>query len=49
LLTIVPGFSLRFSPNTLLKVNYRYRWDTDLLGNPAVKTAGFQFGMASYF
>ena len=46
---IVPGISLRFSPSTLLRVNYRYRWDTDLAGNPPARTAGFQFGFASYF
>jgi len=49
LLAVVPGVSLRFSPNTLLRANYRYQWYRDLPGNPAVKTAGFQFGLASYF
>lgn len=46
---IVPGLSLRFSPNTLLRANFRYHWERDLAGNPVVKTAGFQFGFASYF
>jgi hypothetical protein len=46
---IVPGVSLRFSPNTLLRANYRYHWTRDILGNPPSKTAGFQFGFASYF
>ncbi|MBK6622624.1 MAG: hypothetical protein IPG32_17780 [Saprospirales bacterium] len=49
LVSVLSGISLRFSPNTLLRANYRYRWDTDLLGNPPAKTAGFQFGFASYF
>jgi len=49
ILAIVPGLSLRFSKNTLLKANYRRHWERDILGNPAVKTAGFQFGFASYF
>lgn len=49
LIAIMPGIGLRFSPNTLLRMNYRYQWDTDLLGNPPAKTAGFQFGFASYF
>ncbi len=49
ILAVVPGLSLRFSKNTLLKANYRRHWERDILGNPAVKTAGFQFGFASYF
>ena len=47
--SIVPGVSLRFGTNTVLKANFRYRWDRDLLGNPTSRTAGFQFGFASYF
>lgn len=46
---IVPGLSLRFSKNTLVRANYRYHWERDLFGNPAAKVAGFQFGFASYF
>ncbi|MEQ9286375.1 MAG: hypothetical protein RIG77_05675 [Cyclobacteriaceae bacterium] len=46
---IVPGLSLRFSRNTLIKANYRRHWERDILGNPTLKTAGFQFGFASYF
>lgn len=49
LYAFVGGVSLRFSPNTLLRANYRFQSDTDFLGNPAAKTAGFQFGFASYF
>lgn len=46
---IVPGLSLRFSKNTLLRANYRYHWERDLFGNPAARVAGFQLGFASYF
>ena len=46
---IVPGLSLRFSKNTLIRANYRYHWQRDLFGNPATRLAGFQFGFASYF
>ena len=49
LYSIMSGIGLRFSPNTLLRMSYRYQWDTDLFGNPPTKTAGFQFGFASYF
>ena len=47
--TIVPGFSIRPSANTVIRANYRYHWERDMLGNPTVHTAGFQFGIASYF
>jgi hypothetical protein len=46
---IVPGVSLRFSSNTLLRLNYRYHWERDNLGNPTSRTSGIQFGFASYF
>ena len=46
---IVPGISFRPSANTLLRANYRYHWTRDVIGNPTVKMAGFQFGFASYF
>lgn len=46
---IVPGVSLRIQSNTVLRANYRYHWTRDILGNPAARTAGFQFGVASYF
>jgi hypothetical protein len=49
LTALVPGLSLRFSPNTLIRANYRYHWEKDILGNDTVKTAGFQVGFASYF
>lgn len=49
LTAIVPGLSLRFSPDILIRLNYRYHWRRDLLGNPPVRTAGFQIGVASYF
>ncbi len=48
-LALVPGLSLRFSEQTLLRFNYRLERHTDLFGNPPVKRAGFQFGLASYF
>ncbi len=46
---IVPGVSLRIQTNTVLRFNYRYHWTKDILGNPNSRTAGFQFGVASYF
>ncbi len=49
IIALVPGVSLRLQTNTVIRANYRYHWQKDLLGNPAARTAGFQFGVASYF
>lgn len=46
---IVPGISIRPSSNTVLRMNYRHHWERDILGNPTVRTARFQFGLATYF
>jgi hypothetical protein len=46
---IVPAISWRPAPQTVLRLNYRYSWQQDLLGNPPSKTAGFQFGFSTYF
>lgn len=46
---IVPGLSFRPYSQTVIRANYRYHWETDLLGNAPMKTAGFQFGFSSYF
>jgi hypothetical protein len=49
LFSIVPGISWRPGSQTVLRLNYRYNWQTDIFGNPPSKTGGFQFGFASYF
>ncbi len=46
---IVPGISFRPSAQTVLRFNYRYQWQRDLLGNPATRTAAIQFGISTYF
>lgn len=46
---IVPGISFRPSTNTVFRANYRYHWIQDLMNNPTTRSAGFQFGFASYF
>lgn len=46
---IVPGLSFRPGAQTVLRLNYRYHWQRDLLGNPPARTAGWQFGVSSYF
>ena len=46
---VVPAISFRPSPNTVMRINYRYQWQRDILGNPDSKTSGFQLGIATYF
>jgi len=46
---IVPAISFRPSSQTVFRFNYRMDWSQDILGNPKVKTIGFQFGFSSYF
>lgn len=47
--SIVGGLSWRPTQQTVIRLNYRYNWTTDILGNLPSKTAGFQFGFSSYF
>jgi len=46
---IVPAVSFRPTAQTVLRFNYRYNWQKDILGNPPSKLAGFQFGVSTYF
>ena len=46
---IAPGISFRPSGQTVLRFNYRYQWQKDILGNPPARTAAIQFGLSSYF
>lgn len=46
---ITPAISFRPSGTVVMRLNYRYEWQTDLLGNPAARTAALQFGVAAYF
>ncbi len=43
------SLAYRPSANTTLRANYRHHWIRDVLGNPTVQSAGFQFGLATYF
>lgn len=46
---IVPGLSFRPTPQTVLRINYRYMQQQDILGNPPAKIGGIQVGLSSYF
>lgn len=47
--SIVPSLSFRPTPETVFRINYHRNWRTDLLGNPASRSAAIQFGISSYF
>lgn len=47
--SIVPAISFRPTSQTILRFNYRYQQQKDILGNPASKTGGFSFGISTYF
>ncbi len=47
--SIVPAISWRPTSQTVIRLNYRYNWQKDILGNPPAKLAGFQFGVSTYF
>jgi hypothetical protein len=47
--SIVPAVSWRPTSQTVFRLNYRYNWQTDFLGNPPSKLAGIQFGISTYF
>lgn len=47
--SIVPAISWRPTSQTVIRLNYRYNWQKDILGNPPSKLAGIQFGFSTYF
>lgn len=46
---ITPAVSFRPVPQTVVRLNYRYQWQWDLLSNPPARTASWLFGLSSYF
>ena len=47
--SVMPALSFRPTPQTVIRLNYRYMEETDLLNNPPALTGGFSFGISSYF
>lgn len=43
------GLALRPVGSTIVRLNYRYQEQTDLLGNPPAASAFIQFGISTYF
>lgn len=48
-ISIIPAISWRPAAQTVLRMNYRYSWQKDILGNPPSRLGGFQFGVSTYF
>jgi hypothetical protein len=46
---VAPAVSWRPGSQTVIRLNYRYQWQKDLLGNPPSKLGGIQFGLSTYF
>ncbi|SFD07748.1 hypothetical protein SAMN05518672_101356 [Chitinophaga sp. CF118] len=47
--SIMPAISFRPTSETVLRLNYRYQQQKDLLGNPPSVTSGLSFGISTYF
>lgn len=46
---VTPALSLRPTPQTVFRLNYRYQWQVDILNNPAALTANWMIGLSTYF
>ena len=46
---VVPAISFRPTSQTIIRLNYRYMQQQDILGNPPALIGGIQFGVSSYF
>ncbi|MDT8368317.1 MAG: hypothetical protein RQ745_03860 [Longimicrobiales bacterium] len=44
-----PGIAFRPRPGSVLRINYRYEWVEDFVGNDPAQVAGIQVGIATYF
>ena len=48
-ISITPAISFRPTKQTVLRLNYRYSWDRDILDNAPTRTASWLFGFSTYF
>lgn len=47
--SVMPAISFRPTQQTVLRLNYRFQKQQDILGNLPATTAGFTFGISTYF
>jgi len=46
---ITPAISFRPTSQSVFRLNYRYQWQTDVLGNPPGMKAAWLLGFSTYF
>ena len=49
ILAVTPAISFRPTSQTVFRLNYKYKWQKDILSNPAAKSASWLFGFSTYF
>lgn len=49
LVAFTPAISFRPTSKTVVRLNYRYEWETDLINNPPEKAATWYLGFSTYF
>lgn len=49
IISLSGGLGFRPSGQTIIRVNYTYRWAKEFIPNPYIKMAIFQLGVSSYF
>ena len=47
--SVMPAVSFRPTPQTVIRLNYRFQRQYDILSNPPATTGGLSFGISSYF
>jgi len=47
--SVCPAISFGQTPQTVLRFNYRYQQQKDLIGNPPARTGTYQLGFSTYF
>jgi hypothetical protein len=47
--SVIPAISFRPSPQTVLRLNYKFQKQRDVLNNAPATTSGISFGLSSYF
>ena len=49
LFALTPAISFRPNSQTVFRLNYRYQWQTDIINNPAARSASWLLGLSTYF
>jgi hypothetical protein len=49
ILAVTPAISFRPTSQTVFRLNYKYKWQKDILSNPAAKSASWLLGFSTYF